>query len=139
MPIGIIGSLLVCTVLYILVSGVMVGLVPYQQLDVAAPMAAAMDAASARGGRHVVVGGLMGLMPLVVKLGAIAGLSSTVIVQMMAQPRIFMAMGEDGLLPKWGVRGASALPYAARHDHHHGHPSWRWRRGSRRSACWASW
>ncbi len=100
MPIGIIGSLLVCTVLYILVSGVMVALVPYQQLGVAAPMAVAMDAA-----RERAVGtswaGLMGLMPLIVKLGAIAGLSSTVIVQMMAQPRIFMSMGEDGLLPKW--------------------------------------
>ena len=42
-------------------------------------------------------------MPLVVKLGAIAGLSSTIIVQMMAQPRIFMSMAQDGLLPAWAA------------------------------------
>jgi len=100
MPRGIIGSLLICTVLYVLVSGVMVGLVPYQQLGVPAPMALAVDAA-----RVQAVGmswqGILDLMPFVVKLGAIMGLSSTIIVQMMAQPRIFFAMSKDGLLPAW--------------------------------------
>jgi basic amino acid/polyamine antiporter, APA family len=47
---------------------------------------------------------LLNIMPLVVKLGAVAGLSSTIIVQMMAQPRIFMSMAEDGLLPAWAAR-----------------------------------
>jgi APA family basic amino acid/polyamine antiporter len=100
MPRGIIGSLVICTVLYVLVSGVMVGLVPYQQLGVPAPMALAVDAAriQAQGSAWQ---GVLDLMPLVVKLGAILGLSSTIIVQMMAQPRVFLAMGRDGLLPAW--------------------------------------
>jgi APA family basic amino acid/polyamine antiporter len=103
MPIGIIGSLVVCTVLYVLVSGVMVGLVSYRELGVAAPMAVAVDAArlKAQGSGWA---GLLNVMPLVVKLGAVAGLSSTIIVQMMAQPRIFMAMAQDGLLPQWAAR-----------------------------------
>jgi basic amino acid/polyamine antiporter, APA family len=100
MPVGIFASLIICTVLYVLVSAVMVGLVPYQQLGVPAPMALAVDAA------RVQAGGsswepITNVLPLVVKLGAIAGLSSTIIVQMMAQPRIFMSMAQDGLLPGW--------------------------------------
>jgi APA family basic amino acid/polyamine antiporter len=109
MPIGIFASLIICTVLYVLVSGVMVGLVPYQQLGVPAPMALAVDAArlEAAGTAWQPV---VDMMPLVVKLGAIAGLSSTIIVQMVAQPRIFMSMSQDGLLPPW----AGAI-----------HPRWR--------------
>jgi basic amino acid/polyamine antiporter, APA family len=103
MPIGIIGSLVVCTILYVLVSGVMVGLVSYRELGVAAPMAVAVDAARQRA-QGTAWAGVLGVMPLVVKLGAVAGLSSTIIVQMMAQPRIFMAMAEDGLLPRWAAR-----------------------------------
>ena len=100
MPIGIFASLVICTVLYVLVSGVIVGLVPYQQLGVPAPMALAVDAArvEAAGSAWEAI---TSIMPLIVKLGAIAGLSSTIIVQMMAQPRIFMAMSQDGLLPRW--------------------------------------
>ena len=100
MPRGIIGSLIICTILYVLVSGVMVGLVPYQQLGVPAPMALAVDAArvKATGSSWQ---SILDLMPFIVKLGAIMGLSSTIIVQMMAQPRIFFAMGKDGLLPSW--------------------------------------
>ena len=109
MPIGIFASLIICTVLYVLVSGVMVGLVPYQQLGVPAPMALAVDAA-----RVQAVGSawqpIVDILPTVVKLGAIAGLSSTIIVQMVAQPRIFMSMSQDGLLPPW----AGAI-----------HPRWR--------------
>ena len=103
MPIGILGSLVVCTILYILVSGVMVGLVPYQQLGVAAPMAVAIDAAKvqAAGGA---MEGLMNMMPYIVKLGAIAGLSSVMVVMMLGQPRVFMSMGQDGLLPAWASR-----------------------------------
>ena len=100
MPRGIIGSLVICTILYVLVSGVMVGLVPYQQLGVPAPMALAVDAArvKAAGSSWQPI---LDVMPYVVKLGAILGLSSTIIVQMMAQPRIFFSMGKDGLLPAW--------------------------------------
>jgi APA family basic amino acid/polyamine antiporter len=100
MPRGIIGSLIICTILYVLVSGVMVGLVPYQQLGVPAPMAVAVDAARIKAA-GTSWQALLDLMPFVVKLGAIMGLSSTIIVQMMAQPRIFFAMGKDGLLPAW--------------------------------------
>jgi basic amino acid/polyamine antiporter, APA family len=103
MPRGIIGSLLICTVLYVLVSGVMVGLVPYQQLGVPAPMAVAVDAARIKAAGSAWQP-LLGVMPFVVKLGAILGLSSTIIVQMMAQPRIFFAMSRDGLLPAWASR-----------------------------------
>jgi APA family basic amino acid/polyamine antiporter len=100
MPRGIIGSLVICTILYVLVSGVMVGLVPYQQLGVPAPMALAVDAARVKAA-GTAWQSLLDLMPFVVKLGAIMGLSSTIIVQMMAQPRIFFAMSKDGLLPAW--------------------------------------
>lgn len=103
MPRGIIGSLVICTVLYVLVSGVLVGLVPYPQLGVPAPMAVAVDAA-----RVKAIGTswqpILDLMPFIVKVGAIMGLSSTIIVQMMAQPRIFYAMSRDGLLPEWASR-----------------------------------
>jgi APA family basic amino acid/polyamine antiporter len=100
MPRGILGSLVICTVLYVLVSGVMVGLVPYQQLGVPAPMAVAVDAARIKAA-GTSWQSVLDLMPFVVKLGAIMGLSSTIIVQMMAQPRVFFAMSRDGLLPAW--------------------------------------
>ncbi len=103
MPIGILGSLVVCTILYILVSAVMVGLVPYTQLGVAAPMAVAIDAARAEAGTGA-LGSLMRVMPYLVKLGAIAGLSSVMVVMMLGQPRIFMSMGNDGLLPPWASK-----------------------------------
>ena len=96
MPVGILGSLAVCTVLYILVSGVMVGLVPYREmLGSPAPMVVAIRAAEAASGGS----GLLRLMTMLVELGAIAGLSSVMVVLMMAQPRIFYSMSRDGLLP----------------------------------------
>ncbi|MCX7358227.1 MAG: amino acid permease [Alphaproteobacteria bacterium] len=87
MPIGILGSLAVCTVLYILTCAVLVGIVPYQELNVPAPIANAVDA--------------MGLpwFALVVKLGAFAGLSSVMLVLLYGQTRIFYTMSRDGLLP----------------------------------------
>jgi APA family basic amino acid/polyamine antiporter len=100
LPTGIFASLAVCTVLYVLVSGVMVGLLPYQQLGVPAPMALAVDAARVKAA-STAWQPIVDVMPLIVKLGAIAGLSSTIIVQMVAQPRIFMSMSQDGLLPPW--------------------------------------
>ncbi len=101
MPIGILGSLVVCTVLYILVSGIMVGLVPYKQmLGSAAPMVVAIQAAEkASGGSS-----LLHVMTMLVELGAIAGLSSVMVVMMMAQPRIFYSMANDGLLPPFAKK-----------------------------------
>jgi APA family basic amino acid/polyamine antiporter len=87
MPIGILASLAICTVLYILMAAVLTGIMPYAQLNTAAPVAAAVDAI-----------GLTWLRPLI-KIGAIAGLSSVILVMIMAQPRIFYAMSRDGLLP----------------------------------------
>ena len=101
MPVGMLGSLAVCTILYILVSGVMVGLVPYQEMRGSpAPMVVVIDAA-ARG--VAAPGQLMFLraLKLLVELGALAGLTSVMVVMMMAQPRILMAMANDGLLPGW--------------------------------------
>jgi len=92
MPIGIIGSLLVCTVLYVLVSAIATGVMPYQQLDVAEPIAAAADRAG------------MGWMARFVKLGAIAGLSSVILVMMLGQTRVFWSMSRDGLLPDFVSR-----------------------------------
>src|SRR5690349_8228512 len=87
MPIGILGSLAICTVLYILVAIVLLGIVPYQRLDVADPLAVGIDAT-----------GLRWLAPFV-KVAALFGLFSTMLVQMLAQTRIFYSMSRDGLLP----------------------------------------
>ncbi len=89
MPIGILGSLGVCTVLYILVALVMTGMVSYTQLNVDAPVATAVDAAGSQ---------LNWLKPLV-KFGAIAGLTSVVLVLLLGQSRVFFSMSNDGLLP----------------------------------------
>ncbi|MBF0360410.1 MAG: amino acid permease [Oligoflexia bacterium] len=90
MPIGILGSLAVCTILYILVSLTVTGMVSYKLLAVPDPIAVAVDAAGP---------GLMWLRPFV-KIGAIAGLSSVILVMLLGQPRIFYSMAKDGLLPK---------------------------------------
>ncbi len=92
MPIGIIGSLLICTVLYIAVSAVATGIVPYLQLDVPDPIAVAADHAG------------MGWMAGLIKLGAIAGLSSVILVMLLGQSRIFWTMADDGLLPPFVSR-----------------------------------
>ncbi len=92
MPIAIIGSLLLCTVLYILVSGVATGVVPYGQLDVPDPIAVAADHAG------------MGWMGRLIKFGAIAGLSSVILVMLLGQSRVFYSMARDGLLPPFVSR-----------------------------------
>jgi APA family basic amino acid/polyamine antiporter len=101
MPIGILGTLIVCTILYILVSGVMVGLVPYKALlNQPAPMVVAIDAGAARAAGSAWAA-VMHALRLLVVLGTLAGLSSVMLVMMLAQPRIFYAMANDGLLPEW--------------------------------------
>lgn len=92
MPIGIIGSLLICTVLYILVSGIATGVVSYHNLDVPDPIAVAADHAG------------LGWMSSLIKLGAIAGLSSVILVMLLGQSRIFWTMADDGLLPPFVSR-----------------------------------
>src|SRR6266567_4723629 len=87
MPIGIIGSLLICTLLYILVSGIATGVVPFRELNVPDPIAIAADRAG------------LGWMATLIKLGAIAGLSSVILVMLLGQSRVFYSMSRDGLLP----------------------------------------
>ncbi|MGC2332257.1 MAG: amino acid permease [Candidatus Acidiferrales bacterium] len=89
MPIGIIGSLVICTVLYILVSGLLTAVVPYTALNVADPVAIGIDATGVRWGS------------LLVKAGAIAGLGSVMLVMLLGQSRVFYSMSRDGLLPRW--------------------------------------
>ena len=101
MPIGLLGSLAVCTILYVVVCTVMVGLVPYKaMLNQAAPMVVAIDAGAVRAAGTAWESVMHGLKLLVV-VGTLAGLSSVMLVMMLAQPRIFYAMANDGLLPEW--------------------------------------
>ncbi len=87
MPIGILASLLICTIIYIAVAIVLLGIVPYQRLNVADPLAVGIDAT-----------GLTWFSP-VVKVSALFGLFSTMLVQLLGQTRIFYSMSRDGLLP----------------------------------------
>jgi APA family basic amino acid/polyamine antiporter len=87
-PLGILGALIISAVLYIAMAAVMTGMVPYQKLGVDAPVAVALDA-------HPQLGWLSGL----VKIGAIVGMTSVILMSMLGQPRIFLAMADDGLLP----------------------------------------
>ena len=92
MPIGILGSLALCTLLYIVVALVLTGIVSYTQLNVPDPVAVGVDAI-----------GMTWLAPIV-KIGAIGGLSSVILVMLMSQPRIFWSMSRDGLLPQTFAR-----------------------------------
>jgi APA family basic amino acid/polyamine antiporter len=92
MPLGILGSLAICTVLYIAVSLVMNGIVPYYELNVPDPIAVAVDRIG------------ITWLQVVVKLGAIFGLSSVILVMLLGQPRIFYTMAKDGLLPPFAAK-----------------------------------
>ena len=87
MPIGILGSLVICTVLYVAVGFILTAIVPFDKLDVSDPIAVGIDAAG------------VGWLGPVIKFGIILGLTSVILVTLLAQPRIFRAMAHDGLLP----------------------------------------
>ena len=89
MPIGIMGSLLICTILYIIVSGLLTAVVPYTSLNVSDPVAVGIDATGVKWGGFLV------------KLGAIFGLGTVMLVMLLGQSRVFYSMSRDGLLPKW--------------------------------------
>jgi basic amino acid/polyamine antiporter, APA family len=89
MPIGILGSLAICTVLYILVAGLLTALVPYSALNVPDPVAVGVDATGVHWGSALV------------KIGAIAGLGSVMLVMLLAQSRVLFSMARDGLLWQW--------------------------------------
>jgi APA family basic amino acid/polyamine antiporter len=87
MPIGILGSLLVCTILYMALSAVLTGIIPYYKLNVPDPMALAVDSIGLK------------WLSFLIKIGAIAGLSSVMLVLVYGQTRVFYMMSKDGLLP----------------------------------------
>ncbi len=88
MPIGILGSLIVCTILYMMTAAVLTGVVHYSTLDVPDPMAVAVDSIG------------LGWFSFVIKVGAIMGLSSVMLVLVYGQTRVFYTMSRDGLLPQ---------------------------------------
>jgi len=88
-PLGILGALIISAVLYIAMAAVMTGMVPYTQLGADAPVAVALDAHPQ-----------LAWLGLLVKIGAIVGMTSVILMSMLGQPRIFLAMADDGLLPK---------------------------------------
>lgn len=87
MPIGILGSLVICTFLYVLVAAVLTGIVPYGELNVADPLAKAADAVG------------LGWFSWPIKIGAITGLTTVMLVLLFGQSRVFFTMSKDGLLP----------------------------------------
>src|SRR5690606_22812748 len=114
MPIGILGSLVVCTLIYISVCAVLVGMAPFRELDTAKPVATAIELAmradpganlgwlktAVEVGATARRGAQPGWREPAVEVGASAGLSSVILVMLMAQPRIFYSMSRDGLLPR---------------------------------------
>ena len=89
MPIGIMGSLAICTVLYIIVSGLLTAVVPYTSLNVSDPVAVGIDATGVKWGSFLV------------KAGAVFGLGTVMLVMLLGQSRVFYTMAHDGLLPSW--------------------------------------
>src|SRR5208283_3045906 len=87
LPRGILGSLFICTLLYILVAAVLTGMVPARSIDITAPLASAF----LQRGMHAISG--------LISLGAVAGLTSVLLVLMLGQSRVFFAVSRDGLLP----------------------------------------
>src|SRR5213079_401948 len=90
MPIGILGSLAVCTLLYVVVSAVLVGMVPYSELNIPAPMAYAMERIGAPWWIRVSI-----------DVGAVLGIGSVILVMLLGQSRVFYSMSRDGLLGRW--------------------------------------
>jgi len=86
-PIGIISSLLFCTVLYIAVAAVLTGMVPYDKIDIHAPVAAAFASVG------------LPWVHFLISIGALLGITSVLLVMMLSQPRVLLAMARDGLLP----------------------------------------
>jgi APA family basic amino acid/polyamine antiporter len=101
LPIGILGGLAICTVIYVIVGAVATGMVPYQQLKAADPLARALTLAG------------METVSWIVSLGAVVSLTAVLLVFQYGQPRIFYAMSRDGLLPRWAskVHHKSRVPH----------------------------
>jgi basic amino acid/polyamine antiporter, APA family len=92
LPIGILGGLAICTVIYVVVGFVLTGMVPYKELAVADPLARALQLAG------------FNAVGWIVALGAVVSMSAVLLVFQYGQPRIFFAMARDGLLPQWAAK-----------------------------------
>jgi len=92
LPIGILGGLAICTLIYVVVGVVLTGMVPYTELAVADPLARALELAGFK------------TVGIIVALGAVISMSAVLLVFQYGQPRIFFAMARDGLLPKWAAK-----------------------------------
>jgi basic amino acid/polyamine antiporter, APA family len=101
LPIGILGGLAICTLIYVIVGAVLTGMVPYQQLAVADPLAEALKLTGFQS------------VGMIVALGAAVSMSAVLLVFQYGQPRIFFAMARDGLLPKWAatIDPKTRVPY----------------------------
>ena len=101
LPIGILGGLAICTLIYVVVGAVLTGMVPYKQLAVADPLAEALKLTG------------FGSVGMIVALGAAVSMSAVLLVFQYGQPRIFFAMARDGLLPQWAARvdAKTRVPY----------------------------
>jgi basic amino acid/polyamine antiporter, APA family len=103
LPIGILGGLAICTLIYVIVGFVLTGMVPYKELAVADPLARALE--------------LSGFTTVswIVALGAVVSMSAVLLVFQYGQPRIFFSMARDGLLPEWVARvdAKTRIPYTA--------------------------
>jgi basic amino acid/polyamine antiporter, APA family len=91
MPLAILGSLAICTLLYVLVSVIITGIVPFDRLNVPDPIAVGADAIG------------FGWLAAIIKFGAVLGLSSVILVSLLGQPRILYSMARDGLLPPFAA------------------------------------
>jgi len=103
LPIGILGGLAVCTVIYVIVGGIITGMVPYTELGVADPLAKALEMIGYSG------------VGAIVAFGAAISMSAVLLVFQYGQPRIFFSMARDGLLPEWVARidQKTRTPYTA--------------------------
>ncbi len=101
LPIGILGGLAICTIIYVIVGVVLTGMVPYDQLGVADPLARALELTGYSG------------VGWIVALGAVVSMSAVLLVFQYGQPRIFFSMARDGLLPAWAARvdSRTRIPY----------------------------
>jgi len=103
LPIGILGGLAVCTVIYVVVGAVITGMVPYTELGVADPLARALELSGYSG------------VSAIVAFGAVISMSAVLLVFQYGQPRIFFSMARDGLLPEWVARvdQKTRIPYTS--------------------------
>ena len=100
MPIGILGSLLVCTLLYVAVSATLTGLAPFRSLNTAKPVATALDYVLGNVATGSTTSLVLQFLKGIIVFGALAGLSSVILVLLLALARTFYSMAQDGLLPK---------------------------------------